>query len=177
MILSRMVATIFRHLRCVRILNRITIRAREEYGTKWGLDPSERAAALAEIAPALDILLSRPADPAHSEYQGLTRIMHNLLLDTLLTPQASRAYAALLRRFPFPPCWPHVRGPLHHLKSYSLSEHARWSLVIPVLLRCWLRESHLRCPLVTVFQSNGSPNDPDFQMFCCSSYGQLCANE
>ena len=93
--------------------------------------------------------------------------MHNLLLDTLLTPQASRAYAALLRRFPFPPSWPRVRGPLHHLKSYSLSEHARWSLVIPVLLRCWLRESHLRRPLVTVFQSNGSPNDLITQIVKC----------
>jgi hypothetical protein len=144
-----------------------TIRAREKYGTKWGLDPSERAAALAEIAPALDTLLSRPADPAHSEYQGLTRIMHNLLLDTLLTPQATRAYAALLRRFPFPPSWPRVQGPLHHLKSYSLSEHARWSLVAPVLLRCWLRENHLRRPLIAVFQSNGSPNDLIAQIVKC----------
>src|ERR1700722_4295606 len=97
--------------------------------------------------------------PAHSEYQGLTRIMHSMLLDTLLTQAAAKSYAAMLRSFPFPPSWPRVQGPLHHLKSYSLSEHARWSVVIPVLLRCWLRESHLRRPLVTVFQSNGSPND------------------
>src|SRR4029077_19371755 len=83
-----------------------TIRARENYATKWGLDSHERAAALAEITPALDIILSRPGDPAHSEYQGLTRMMHNLLLDTLLTPQAAREYAAVLRRFPFPPNWP-----------------------------------------------------------------------
>ena len=144
-----------------------TIKAREDYGTKWGFDTSERAAALAEIAPALDILLSRPGDPAHSEYQGLTRIMHNLLLDTLLTPQATHAYAALLRRFPFPPNWPRVQGPLHHLKSYSLSEHARWSLVIPVLLRCWLRENHLRRPLIAVFQSHGTPNDLITQIIKC----------
>ena len=70
------------------------------------VDDRERAAALAEIAPALDILLSRPADPAHSDYQGLT---HKCTI-SLLTPQASRVYAALFRRFPFPPSWPRVQG-------------------------------------------------------------------
>jgi hypothetical protein len=89
-----------------------TIKAREDYGTKWGLDTGERAAALAEIAPALDIL---------------TRIMHNLLLDTLLTPQATRAYAALLRRFPFPPNWPRVQP------SIILSHTAYPSMLVGLL--------------------------------------------
>jgi hypothetical protein len=173
MILSRMVATIFRHLRYGKDLELHHNRAREEYGTKWGLDPSERAAALAACPRYSAFSLCRSCAfrvPGPHAYNA--QFAPGYPTDTSSLP-----YAALLRRFPFPPSWPRVRGPLHHLKSYSLSEHARWSLVIPVLLRCWLRESHLRCPLVTVFQSNGSPNDPDFQMFCCSSYGQLCANE
>jgi hypothetical protein len=105
-----------------------------------------------KISPALDIILSRPGDPAHSEYQGLTRIMHSMLLDTLLTQAAAKSYAAILRSFPFPPSWPRVQGPLHHLKSYSLSEHARWSVVVPVLLRCWLKEKHIRPYLVQMIR-------------------------
>ena len=71
-------------------------------------------------------------------------MMHSLLLDAILIPSAAKEYSAVLQAFPFPPSWPRVQGPLHHLKSYSLSEHARWSIVIPVLLRCWLWENHIR---------------------------------
>ena len=123
---------------------------RERYATKWGFDTEEPC--LVKISPALDIILSRPGDPAHSEYNGLTRIMHNVLIDTILTPAAAKSYAAMLRSFPFPPGWPRVQGPLHHLKSYSLSEHARWSVVIPVLLRCFLKEKHIRAHLLPVLR-------------------------
>jgi hypothetical protein len=82
-------------------------------------------------------------------------LMHGLLLDTILTGPAGRSYAALLRRFPFPPTWPRVQGPLRYLKSYSMSEHARWSIVIPLLLRCWLRPQHIQPWLRGILLSNG----------------------
>lgn len=102
---------------------------KENYAKKWGLDTAHPV--LVDISPALDIILSRPGGPAHSEYQGLSCLMHNLLPDTVLTNAAGREYATKLRSFPFPPGWPRVQGPLHHLKSYRISEHARWSVVIP----------------------------------------------
>ena len=120
---------------------------REKYATEWGLDTAHPV-----ISPALDILLSRPGDPAHSEDQGLSRLMHNLLLETVLTTAAGREYAAKLRGFPFPPSWPRVQGPLHHLKSYRLSEHARWSIVIPLILRLWLCERHLQPYLLAILK-------------------------
>ena len=70
--------------------------------------------------------------------------MHTLLLEAILTTAACRSYASELRRFPFPPGWPRVQSPIHHLKSYNMSEHARWSIVIPLLLRCWLRKSFVQ---------------------------------
>ena len=139
-----------------------TRQGREAFGTTWGIDPEPSSMALTTIAPALDLLLSRPGDPAHSEYQGLSSMMHNLLLEAILTPSSAKDYAAMLRTFPFPPSWPRVQGPLHHLKSYSLSEHARWSLVIPVLLRCWLREKHIRSHLLTVLRLNDTDNPVDY---------------
>ena len=139
-----------------------TRQAREAYGTKWGIDPNPASMALTSIAPALDIVLSRPGDPAHSEYQGLSSMMHNLLLEAILTPSATREYSAMLRTFPFPPSWPRIQGPLHHLKSYSLSEHARWSIVVPVLLRCWLRPEHVRSHLLTALRAYSINNPVDY---------------
>lgn len=61
-------------------------------------------------------------------------------MDGILTPQTPKAYTTGLRRFPFPPGWAWFQSPLHHLASYRLQEHARWSIVIPPLLRIWLQE-------------------------------------
>lgn len=63
------------------MVNLSTKAAREAYGAEWGMDPDPAAMALTSIAPALDIIQTRPGDPAHSEYQGLTSMMHQLLLD------------------------------------------------------------------------------------------------
>ena len=49
-----------------------------QYGTQWGINGFP---ALSTIAPALDIILSRPFDPAHSEYKGLFELAHFLLRD------------------------------------------------------------------------------------------------
>ena len=126
---------------------------KDAYAKKWGLDTEDPC--LVKISPALDIILSRPGDPAHSEYNGLTRIMHTTLLQAVLTTSAVKSYVAMLRKFPFPPSWPRVQGPLHHFKSYSLSEHARWSVVVPGLLRCWLQEKHLRPYFKQIIQNEG----------------------
>ena len=112
-----------------------------KYAQKWGLSPE--APALIKLSPALDVILTRPADPAHSEFNGLAKQMHTLLLRSILTTIAGKEYAAQLRQFPFPTGYSRLQSPLHHLKSYSLSDHGRWAMVIPVLLRCWLTDSHL----------------------------------
>lgn len=63
-----------------------TATQRNQYGKDWGLAP--RKPPLQQISPALDLILSRPADPAHSEYGGITRMMHEMLLEGILTPVA-----------------------------------------------------------------------------------------
>jgi hypothetical protein len=64
-----------------------TIKKQEEYATKWGLQREEPA--LFKISPALDIILTRPSDPAHSEYNGLTKQLHHLLITAILTQPAT----------------------------------------------------------------------------------------
>lgn len=58
--------------------------------------------ALYQLSPALDIILSRPADLAHSEYNGLSQLMHNLLIKAELLLVAQIEYAKLLRNFLLP---------------------------------------------------------------------------
>lgn len=67
------------------------------------LGPPAETPPLTTISPALDIVHSRPSDPAHSEYGGVTKQLHLLLMNAILTPLAQRSYAEELRRFPFSP--------------------------------------------------------------------------
>ena len=121
-------------------MNTKGITAKRTFATQWGLNDEEDEPALMSISPALDIIETRPSDPAHSEYAGLTKQLHTLLIETILLPAAAKKYSAVLRKFPFPSGYGRLQSPLHHLKSWSLSDHARWSVVV---LRLWLRPSHV----------------------------------
>lgn len=112
------------------------------YGRDTGL--SVESPSLVTISPALDIILSRPSDPAHSEYGGVTKLAHLLLMNAILTPTGQMKYGVVLRGFPYPPGWSRLQSPQHHLNSYRLQEHARWSIIGTALLRVWLREKHIQ---------------------------------
>ena len=123
---------------------------KETFASQWGLSSEEPA--LLRLFPALDVILTRPSDPAHSEYAGLCKQLHHLLLDAILTPAANQSYATAIRQWPFAPGFARIQSPVHHLKSYSLSEHARWIVVVPALLRCWLQKQHLQPFFLTGMQ-------------------------
>jgi hypothetical protein len=57
---------------------------------------------LERLAPVLDIILTRPSDPAHSEFQGLAKLLYSLLYNAILTESAKKEYTQILRVFPFP---------------------------------------------------------------------------
>ena len=100
--------------------------------------------ALFKMTPALDVIVTRPSDPAHSEYSGLCKLFHQLLLESMLTPAGVKEYATAIQKWPFAPGYARLQSPVHHLKSYSLSDHARWIVIVPGLARCWLSEKHLQ---------------------------------
>ncbi|KAI9749068.1 MAG: hypothetical protein M4579_007019 [Chaenotheca gracillima] len=115
---------------------------RASYFQKLGM--TSNPPPLASISPALDLIQSRPSDPAHSEYLGLSEPAHELLLTAILTEKGRIAYNEVLRSFPFPPGWARLQSPLRHFKSYTIQEHARASIIVPILLRCWLKETVIR---------------------------------
>ena len=74
---------------------------REEFASRWGLSTTEPA--LFKMTPALNIILTRPANPAHSEYGGMCKHMHTLLMETILITAGAHNYATVLRRWLFAP--------------------------------------------------------------------------
>ncbi|ROW07924.1 hypothetical protein VMCG_03429 [Cytospora schulzeri] len=134
---------------------------KDSFGVQWGINNPQPPLQL--ISPALDLVMTRPMDAAHSEYNGLTNLMHILLKDGILKPEAREEYALALRVWKFPPNAKRLQSPLHHLGSYSLSEHAIWSITAPPFLRHWLREKHIKQlfidNLVTRYPEMGSTVD------------------
>ena len=47
---------------------------------------------LLQIAPAMDVIQFCPSDPCHSEYSGISKIAHKLLVTAILTPSGQAAY-------------------------------------------------------------------------------------
>ena len=117
--------------------------ARARYYSAWGLAAID-IVPLTLLSPALNLLLSRPTDPTHLEYQGMSRLMHQLLITNILHVDTAQEYYQQLRSFPFPPGYGRLQSPIHHLKSYKMHKHARWSIVCAPLLRYWLKTKHLR---------------------------------
>lgn len=115
---------------------------KDSFGVQWGINNPQPPLQL--ISPALDLVMTRPMDAAHSEYNGLTNLMHILLKDGILKPESREEYALALRVWKFPPNAKRLQSPLHHLGSYSLSEHAIWSVTAPPFLRHWLRKRHIK---------------------------------
>lgn len=145
-----------------------TAANKDAYGSQWGINNPDPP--LMEISPALDKILSCPPDPAHSEYNGLSCLMHFLLRDVILTGPARTEYSAVLRGWPFPPGAARLMSPLHHLASYNMSAHARWSIIVPALLRDWLTEDHMVVSFATQAKEMGNSSPVDFVV---SAYAAL----
>ena len=99
---------------------------------------------LVQLFSAFDIIVTRSSDLAHSEYGDLCKQFHHLFLDVILTTAATQVYAIAIRHWFFASGFARFHSSVHHLKSYSLSEHARWIVVVFALFRCWLEDRHFQ---------------------------------
>ncbi|CAJ2665171.1 unnamed protein product [Trifolium pratense] len=151
--------THYQHIQMRQQLHHLNKRDQDSYAKRFGISIEPLALQpLSPLSPALDLLLSNPPDPAHSEYSGITRLMHEILLENILTQLAVRLYHLQLRQFPFSPGYARLQSPIHHLKSYNMSDHARWSMVIAPLLRVWLRVNHFKPNFIRALRSNFGPS-------------------
>ncbi|KAK3403030.1 hypothetical protein B0T20DRAFT_449951 [Sordaria brevicollis] len=116
--------------------------AAAKYGTQWGIkDPFP---ALVNLSPSLDIVMSRPYDAAHSEFNGIAQMIHELLCDSILTPTGKAEYAVQLRAWPFPPGWQRLQSPFSHRLSWQMVHYGRWLIIAPAMLLHWLKRERMR---------------------------------
>jgi hypothetical protein len=124
-----------------------TISATREFRSQNGLDEDTNLMpVLMSLFPALDIICTRPTDPAHSEFAGLSRVLLSLLLqdDGLLTAAALDNLNEIFQIFQFPPGWARLQSFRKHIGSWRMQEFARAAIITPVLFRCWLRAEHIK---------------------------------
>ena len=122
-----------------------------------GLNMQAQQTPLVRIAPTLDLIRSRPHDPAHSEFSNLGKEAQRCLLDAILVEDAIPIYQAHLSHFPFPPGWARLQS-LHHLGSYQMQEVGRLSIITPILLRIFLKPDHVRPLYLKAVQSVMTPS-------------------
>lgn len=98
------------------------------------------------ITPSLDIIRSRPIDAAHSEYQGLARQLLIVIFEDpgILTAGACEEINEVFRNFSFPPGWKRLQSPSRHLKPWRMQEFARGTIILPIILRVWLKAKHIK---------------------------------
>ncbi|ELR04371.1 hypothetical protein GMDG_06740 [Pseudogymnoascus destructans 20631-21] len=101
---------------------------------KWGLTSDDPV--LFKLSPALNIITTRPADVAHSEYNGQGKQAQELLMKAILSASGLQRYAKEFARFPSPARWDRRQSPIHHSKSWSLSEAGMVAMQVPLILRC-----------------------------------------
>src|SRR6266513_290036 len=101
-----------------------TVRARERAEAKASaprkkylssLGMGESTPPIVSICPALDLIQSRAPDAPHSDFQGLTRLMQELLVTVILTKPGSIAYTHEFQPFPMKPGWNRLQSPLHYI--------------------------------------------------------------
>lgn len=95
-----------------------TQKARDDYSVRQGIDVG--IVLLQLISLALDIIVIRLTDPAHSEYSGILQLLYKLLLNAILKLAALVKYTRILRGFQFPLGQARLQSPLTYISSYSL---------------------------------------------------------
>jgi hypothetical protein len=91
------------------------------------------------LTPTLDLVLSRPYDLPHSDWQGLgTRLQKTIL--RLFTSAGKTEYTKAIQCISMPAHWPRIPS-LEHRDSWTLSEHGRALILTPIILRCQAKPS------------------------------------
>ncbi len=89
-----------------------------KYCWKWEL--SEEFSSLEKITLTLDLIISRSADSAHSEYVDLAKFVQEVLFIAILTKKTQIEYVQCLQHFQFSSEWEQLQSSLTHLHSWRM---------------------------------------------------------
>uniref|UniRef100_A0A8H7N767 Uncharacterized protein n=1 Tax=Bionectria ochroleuca TaxID=29856 RepID=A0A8H7N767_BIOOC len=96
------------------------------------------------FTPILDDIRSRPVDAAHSETTSLVKHCQKILFAITILPKFHQSFLHEFQAFLFPPRWHRIQSPITHIESWRMVEAAQASMVMPVVLRHWLKREHVR---------------------------------
>lgn len=116
-------------------------------------------ASTVDLAPWLDLVLSRAYDIPHSEWRGMGRLLQGLLFQSILTDEGCKGYLKAFQSFPFPRGWPRLQSPLHYMWSWSLSEAGRATILAPLILRLCGRTGWYKVPFLHAAERHLNSDD------------------
>lgn len=114
------------------------------------------------ISPALDMFVTRPSNAAYSEYQGISKRALTALVDHIISPRFRDAFAARLQVMHMPTGWGWLQSIATHLQSYKISECARATACVAILLRISLKAKEVDAVFLKVF-GLAMKEQPDMQ--------------
>ena len=99
--------------------------------------------ALKSLTLGLDLLIGCSPDFVHSEFFSLVWRLYPLLNFKILIKRVAAKFAMFFHSFVFLPGWRQIQSSATHMLSWSMSKCGHASIIIPILLHCWLKEHHL----------------------------------
>ncbi|KAI0991291.1 hypothetical protein K3495_g16896 [Podosphaera aphanis] len=144
---------------------------------------SDTPSYLETLAPELDTILSRPIDPMHSEFLGLSRRLYALIADKILQTKAFPVFTSVFRKIQLPVGWSRIQSIEKHVGSWTASDAAKASITMPILLRQWLHRQYVR-PEYLAALSRSAPqssrpthitDDIDYIVFCFAQFAESCS--
>jgi hypothetical protein len=132
----------FEMIRCRQAANSKAEREKREIFQELGLAPKEPP--LQALTPALDLFRSRPPDAVHSEWKGIARQMITLLFEDIIKNEFHDRFATEFAQLPIPPGWPRNQNIKRYHGSYSISEYGPASMMLPLVMRTWMQDIHVK---------------------------------
>ena len=105
------------------------------------------------LSPSVDLCRMFVHAAAHSEWQGLLRNAVDVLFEHAIQPSIIHSLAKAFHVCELPAGWGRIQNPIRHRNSWGLQEQGRVCILLPLILRTWLRNTYLRAEIVECLQT------------------------
>lgn len=99
---------------------------------------------LKKLIFALNFFMNCFSDFVHSECYDVMRKIYSLLYSQILTLKTFNEFIRVFYHFSFSFDWERIQFFAIHMNSWSMNEYNRVLIVVSIMLRCWLRNHHIR---------------------------------
>ena len=124
-------------------MNKLRFIAKKKiFASRWDLFVEQSISI--QLFSIFDIIVIKSNDFAHFEYNDLCKQFHHLFLNVIFTTTITQIYVIAIRHWFFASKFARFHFSIYHFKSYNLSKHAKWIVIVSALFRCWLKNRHFQ---------------------------------